>query len=63
MIGNDHFWHFAEVEDPMAENNEVWEEIQAVENVNFNEDFMIKAIYFVIQWKLYHLFWNSNVAN
>ena len=39
MFGNDHFGHFAEVEEPMEENNEVQEESQAVENANFDEDF------------------------
>ena len=36
MFGNYHFGHFAEVEDPMAENNKVQEERQAIENANFD---------------------------
>ena len=36
MFGNDHFGHFAEVKDPMAKNNEVQEESQAIDNVNFD---------------------------
>ena len=39
MFGDDHFGHFTEVEDPMAENNEVHEDSEVVENVNFDEDF------------------------
>ena len=46
MFGNDHFGHFTEVEDRMAENNEVHEEIQAVENVNFDEDFGLHDIFY-----------------
>ena len=39
MFGNDHFGHFVEIEDPMAENNEVWEQGQDVENANLDEYF------------------------
>ena len=39
MFGNDYFGHFAKVEEPMEENNEVQEERQDVENTNFNEDY------------------------
>ena len=39
MFGNDQFGNFVEVEDLMAENNEVHEESEVVENVSFNEDF------------------------
>ena len=44
MFGNDHFGNFIEVEEPMEENNEVQEEIQAVENANFDEDFGLHDI-------------------
>ena len=44
MFGNDHFGNFAKVEDPMAKNNEVQEDSQAVENANFNEDFGLHDI-------------------
>ena len=44
MFGNDHFGHFVEVEEPMEENNEAREEIQAVENANFDEDFGLHDI-------------------
>ena len=44
MIGNYHFGHFAEVEDPMVENNEVQEESQAVKNANFDEYFGLHDI-------------------
>ena len=39
MFENYHFGNFVEVEDLMEEQNEVHEESQATENVNFDEDF------------------------
>ena len=44
MFGNYHFGNFTKVEDPMAENNEVQEESQAVENANFDEHFGLHDI-------------------
>ena len=44
MFGNNHFCHYAEVEEPMEENNEVQEESQAIENVKFDEDFGLHDI-------------------
>ena len=36
MFGDDHFDHFAKVEDLMEENNEVQDESHAIDNVNFD---------------------------
>ena len=44
MFGNGHFCHFVEVEEPMEENKEVQEERQAVQNANFDEDFVLHDI-------------------
>ena len=44
MFGNDHFGNFTEVEDPIEENNGVQKDNQAIENVNFNEYFVVHDI-------------------
>ena len=38
MFGNEHFGHLANIEDPMKEDIDVPEEIQAPKNSNFDEE-------------------------
>ena len=44
MSRNHHFGNFTEVEDPIEENNGVQKDNQAIENVNFNEYFVVHDI-------------------
>ena len=44
MFGKEHFGHLANIEDPMEEDIDVPEEIQAPENSNFGEDFGLDDI-------------------
>ena len=39
MFGNEHFRNLADIEDPMEEDIDVLEEIQAPENSNVDEEF------------------------
>ena len=44
IFGKEHFGHLANIEDPMEEDIDVPEEIQAPENSNFDEEFGLHVI-------------------